>query len=101
MTMPAKPRKPLLANLTWGVVALLGLCLLYALSYAPAYRLVFGADPGNYVRTDEQPGLGIFRPVEWLVDRTPMRPVLLWWADVWRVGEGMRFDSDIRTNGLP
>jgi hypothetical protein len=37
--MTAKPRKPLLVNLTWTVGGVLALAILYVLSYAPVYRL--------------------------------------------------------------
>jgi hypothetical protein len=33
--MTAKARKPLLVNLTWAAVALMGLAMVYVLSYAP------------------------------------------------------------------
>ena len=29
--------------------------------------------------------LTIYKPVDWLIDETPLREPLLWWAGVWSV----------------
>jgi hypothetical protein len=91
--MTTKPRKPLLVNLSWAVVGLLGLAALYVLSYAPAIRLGFGTDKFNpYMMLTSPapprpPGRQIpaYAPVDWLIDNTPAARPLLWWSGLWGV----------------
>jgi hypothetical protein len=87
--MTAKPRKPLLANLTWVGVLVFAFPVLYVLSYAPVYRLMY--EP-TFVET-RIPG---YSPVEWLIDRTPLRTPLFWWSGVFGVREKTEHASDIR-----
>ena len=64
---------------------------LYCLSYAPLLQLWLGAhgDRGN------TPLMGLklwqlddlFVPVQWMIDNTPLRQPLLWWAGFWDVPE--------------
>lgn len=62
----AKPRKPVLVNLSWAGVLLLAPPLLYVLSYLMAVRLSGTTEMAAY------------RPVEWLIDETPLRrPILV------------------------
>lgn len=85
--MPAKPRKPLLLNLTWAGAALLGLVMLYVLSYAPVFRVVVGTD--NLFRPRYLGHLPGYGPVEWLVDNSSLNQPLLWWGGVWGCREIM------------
>lgn len=98
----------------WPVVVacMAFLPVLYALSYAPLYRLVHGRsiDFLGSKRVVFYGGVGppptprrtlmpLYTPVEWLIDETPFRQPLLWWADVWSVGygsNGQLFDSSLR-----
>lgn len=74
--------------------------LMYVLSYAPVVRMIGGWDTvlgtdgfGNPailrapIYSDDLPA---YRPVEWLIDHTPMREPLLWWADICGVGRPFR-----------
>jgi hypothetical protein len=60
------------------------LLLAYVLSYAPMFRVASGWE-SEMVLPDGGP-LGIYRPVDWMIDREPLRRPLLWWADVCGVG---------------
>jgi len=106
-----------LRNITWASVALLVVLVLYVLSYAPMYRLKYGqplriltaADlhlvkvappslPATF-RTQEPREwvpLACYAPVDWLIDGTPLRRPLLWWAGVWDVREWVEGDSSTR-----
>ena len=65
----------------------------YALSYAPAYTL---ANEGQW-----NVPLHIFRPVEWAIDKTPLRHPLLAWAALWGVEVQMWLNSlDRKTGGV-
>jgi hypothetical protein len=50
------------------------------------YRL-YAADGGN---------LPLYAPVDWLIDKTPLKEPLLWWAHVWGVEEDFWFANAIR-----
>ena len=62
------PRRPLLVNLTWAVALLLGLALVYVLSYAPLVRLKFvdrHHQPGPIHDADLTiPNLAVTRPAD-------------------------------------
>jgi hypothetical protein len=90
-------RKPLLVNLAWAAAFGLLLAVVYVLSYAPVYRCVYGANPGFFLGSAEQQLPSIFRPVEWLTDRTPLQRLLFKWADQWGVADGVRYDSRVRS----
>lgn len=85
--MPTAPRKPLLVNLAWTVALVIGLPTVYVLSYAPVFSLV--SDPWAS-------RIPAYRPVDWLIDNTPLRPLLFRWADLWGVGDDFRFNHDWR-----
>jgi hypothetical protein len=96
---------------------MLVLGVLYVLSYAPMYRLKYGqplriqthaalrlvhyAPPGlpATVRAQEPRDwvpLACYAPVDWLIDGTPLRHPLIWWAGVWDVREWVESDSRTR-----
>lgn len=54
--------------------------VIYALSYAPAYRI--GKSSG-WMRIDSQHAF--YAPVDWLIDNTPLDEPLYRWADLWGV----------------
>ncbi len=60
------------------------------LSYAPVVRVREGPDPEYSMPEtllvsppDEYPP---YKPVDWMIDNTPLRKPLFWWADLWGVG---------------
>jgi len=93
---PLPPRKPLAANLAWAMALSVVLCVGYAFSYAPAYRYARGPDPGFLFASADEPVLHAFRPVEWLMFNTPLSGVLLKWAKVWGVEDGIRYEYRLR-----
>jgi hypothetical protein len=112
--MTAKPRKPLLVNLTWAGVLIVLLPVMYVLSYAPAYRLKFGkpvpvvVSPqlhlwGSYeppfptIRLQERRWwvpISCYYPVEWMIEHTPLREPLFWWAGRFGVEDDFRYAAD-------
>jgi hypothetical protein len=66
--MPTSPRKPLLVNLAWAAALVLLLAVGYVLSYPIALRLVWSID------------IPAYRPVQYLIDRTPFSTPIIWWS---------------------
>jgi len=74
---------------------LLILSAAYLFSFAPVVRMHGGWKPvattdgvGNPATVNAQiysDDLPVYRPVDWMIDNTPMQDVLYWWADVWGV----------------
>jgi hypothetical protein len=64
-------RKPLLVNVTWVAVGLLGLAALYVLSYAPVVKATGRGDQF------------IYRPCLWLYADSPATEPLMEWASAW------------------
>lgn len=91
-----------------AVGILLGLAVMYVVSYAPVCRLVRGADvhyhtPDQRIVFARPLNWNIYRPVEWVMDRTPLSRPLCWWGDVWGCGSSMRAYSSgrIEVSTLP
>ncbi len=93
--MSTPPRKPMLLNIVLAVV-LLGIPV-YVLSYAPVVRFRV-AIAERFWASDYRTGedfltydviaagqVWSYRPVDWLIDNTPLVTPLLWWADLWGV----------------
>lgn len=63
--------------------------LLYVLSYAPYLRARFGPDLPDilvpHFRQLDSASVPMYRPFEWMIDRTPMKKPLMAWARFWRV----------------
>ena len=68
--------------------------LVYVFSYAPVVRmknpfiLYSGTDYKGFSPTSgsiDGHNLPLFRPIDWLIDETPLRRPLLWWAELWGV----------------
>jgi hypothetical protein len=76
--MDARRRHPLVP---YVVVPLL--VLAYTLSYAPMFRLACGSESGVHPMGGP---LGVYRPVDWLIDNTPLTHPLLRWASICDVG---------------
>ena len=66
---------------------MLVIALLYVLSYPVVVRAKYGRDAGLLFLFSAQEGLTVYRPVDWLIDRTPVRGPLFFWADRWGVRE--------------
>jgi hypothetical protein len=109
--MTAKSRKPVLLNV---VLASVLLAVLYVLSYAPVVRFVLTSeeDPGlavvefpdgevNVVGRRPYDGrvVAAYRPIDWLIDNTPLRAPLLWWAD--RFDMRFEFETASLSRSLP
>ena len=61
--------------------AVLALSLLYPLSYAPLVSLNPSA-----THPRDMPFVSFYEPVDWiLIDHTPLRSPLFWWARLWGV----------------
>lgn len=76
--MTAKPRRPLLVNLTWAVAALMGLLVLYSLSLGPASVLMTHCLRADYCSEEAEDALirgynALYSPMGWLLERAP------WW----------------------
>ena len=82
--------------------------VLYVLSYAPAIRIF--CEPPPVDRMQSRPSLGpgqlrgvdahplaMYRPVEYLVDCTPLREPLFAWASLWHVDLDMKASYCQRT----
>jgi hypothetical protein len=98
--MTARPRKPLLVNLTWAValVVVFG-PVLYVFSYAPLVKCrgrtclrsayTYGSRGERYevgyadYWTSEE--LRAYRPIGWLTQETPLRSTLLLWERLWGI----------------
>jgi hypothetical protein len=78
----------------WAAVAAIVCC--YVLSYAPVLRWMYPAEGpwGTIVYPPLDPV--VYRPVMWLIDNTPCREPLLWWAGVWGMDDPMRYHVEIR-----
>lgn len=102
--MSQKPRKPWLVNLAFIAVLLL---LVYPLSYAPVVRLgggnqdvtptVFMSMHGPIIDYADGSRYPIYVPVDWLIDHTPLRQPLFWWAALFGVKEDFQSAYNWRT----
>jgi len=100
--MSQKARKPWLVNL--AMVAVLSL-FIYPLSYAPVVRLGGGnrdvmptmSIHGPYVDYADGSRYPVFQPVDWLIDHTPLRQPLFWWAALFGVKEDFQTAYNFRT----
>lgn len=98
--MATEPRKPLLVNV---VMAAALAFFLYMCSYAPVVRICGGIEfaeeeyiqllptIANYGDGRKYPA---YKPADWLIDNTPLRFPLFWWAAVF----GVRSDFEIAYN---
>jgi hypothetical protein len=69
----------------------------YPLSYAPAYK-AYLTGVYEYDRCVCWSGpFGIYRPVEWMFDHTPLRGSLFAWASLWGVENELMADHNWRT----
>lgn len=65
----------------------------YVLSYAPMFRLACGRESGLYPMGGP---IGVYQPVDWLIDNTPFDQPLLQWAEICAVGPNFRTASAMR-----
>jgi len=80
------PRRSRFRKAVILTVIITGLLGTYVLSYPPIYRIT-----GSRYR-----GPVVYRPVEWLIDRTPLGGPLLRWSAFWGVRQEMQTDYGAR-----
>ena len=96
MTDEPRHREPRSAWLLPDVLAVLAVLMLaYVLSYAARRAFhgwredlrstVDGRNPATVKAPIDGDDLPVYKPLDWLIDETPLRDPLLWWADVWGV----------------
>jgi len=75
------PDVPTRRRWPWAAVLMLFVVLVvtYPLSYAPVVRIQSAASGKSGKRID------FYRPVDWLIDNTPLQEPLFFWAKVWGV----------------
>ncbi|MCH8148052.1 MAG: hypothetical protein IH987_08690 [Planctomycetes bacterium] len=73
---------------------LLLLPVVYVLSHAPMWRFQIDRARGTVAKWTVS--LPFYRPVEWMIDETPLREPLLRWADLWGVRGRIETDSLLR-----
>jgi len=123
--MDAEPKKRFHTITVTVILLLFLLPVVYVLSSAPAVRLGLWPSAevttGNVVARRLKPGIlrelrarkvgtsmivvvhghsgsiAAYKPVEWLIDETPLREPLFWWADVWGVGDDVRRLARLRS----
>lgn len=97
--MKPPQRKQNRPSLTSLVAFVMLTSTLYVLSYAPYSRVRYGPSSEAFSYAwDYSPHEAGYRPVEWLIDRTPARKPLLRWAQIWSVEHRMARDSASRRN---
>lgn len=76
--------------------------LLYIASLAPVDRLVNGPDVaiGFPIYNGNQAWRRLYRPVDAIMDRTPLHSTLLLWSRLWGVGERHAIECEARRRGL-
>jgi hypothetical protein len=90
-----RTRRPLLVNLAWAVVVVVLIGIGYVLSYAPVVKFMVWRDPSLSLWIDSRK-LPIYKPVDWIIDNTPMYRPLFWWASLWGVGDDFEVMHDTR-----
>ena len=85
--MTTKTRKPWLANLVWAAALLLGLAVLYPISYAPVARVIVGTNMLEALDPKYDPLVTAYKPVLLWLGESKLREPLMWWADVWEIRE--------------
>jgi hypothetical protein len=106
--MSSDHKKPSLTSL---VVFAMLLAVLYVLSYAPVVRVrrvthVLRPDEiVLYATATEQIPCPLpfraYRPVDWMIDNTPLRKPLFVWAGLWGTREEFELAASIRDAGPP
>ncbi len=85
---PRAPRNGRPVLLTAAIVAA-SLFVGYVLSYAPVvhiFKYHEGLPLDDVVAVDSH-DLLVYAPVDWLIDHTPLRRPLFWWAPAWSEGD--------------
>lgn len=71
--------------------------VVYPLSFAPVDLILYGpSSQSGLYRLDR---MQIYSPVNYLIDHTPLAPPLLWWSNVWCVGDRHRLEQWLRKSG--
>ena len=92
-------RKPSLTSLI--AFAMIATPLVYVVSYAPVVRALRLEGSGIYVSPSDElipmpSEYAAYQPVDWLIDSTPLREAMLWWAGLWGVREEFELASTVR-----
>jgi hypothetical protein len=91
----ANDRKPSLTSLIAFAIIV---STVYVLSYAPVVRISWKwqlVTPSELFKPLDGEELPIFRPVDWLIDETPLQEPLFAWADLC----GVRTEFEFAANG--
>jgi hypothetical protein len=85
-------------NLAWSAALAAVLTVVYVLSYAPVVRYLEDRPTKEYKLFDYTDGdeLPFYRPVDSLIDSTPLRSPLIAWARIWGVGNTFQFAMEDR-----
>lgn len=88
--------------------AMILLPVLYVVSYAPFVRVCAGTyterrthrisvlDPSDVILPGDGSRYPAYKPVDWLIDNTPIRGPMFWWADIWGVRDELERGADAR-----
>ena len=97
--MTTTTRKPWLANLVWATALLFVVVpMLYVLSYAPAVQWKSGQTGSMAIDGADLP---IYKPVDWLIDHTPIKRPLFWWAALFGVRQNFELAATFRNLFAP
>jgi hypothetical protein len=84
-------------NPIWSTVwigsLVLGPIVLYLMSYAPVVRWECRSVITEPVDGKRFP---VYRPADWVIDRTPLAGAMFWWARLWNVDSEFRWARDER-----
>ncbi len=72
-----RERNPIVSSLCIGALAF-SVPMLYLASYAPVVRW-----EASFVHTDpiDSKDFPLYRPADWVIDRTPLCGAMIWWSD--------------------
>lgn len=88
-----------------AVLVFFAVMVLYPLSYAPVVRVQretwkptahpLSSSVVSFYVIDSSTS-AVYKPVDWLIDETPLREPLLWWAEVCGVRGSFEFSALVR-----
>jgi hypothetical protein len=101
--MPQSPRRTIAR---WAAAAICCMAVAYPLSYAPVVRweserlnAELYRNGVSFFGTIDGADLPAYKPIDWLIDNTPLDAPLFAWARVWGVAFEFETGSLIRQNG--
>ena len=90
--------------------------VLYVLSYAPVVRFYDGETehdldipfpagahfiPADWLKLADSSRYPPYKPIDWLIDNTPLQKPLYFWADIWGVHTAFEKANWVRRSTLP